>query len=125
MKEKRTRMYLIYWFSKPADEKYRSFPSYGITKSGDEFIRLSYVEHFDKKNVDFDEIVGEFLEKCKTDDVLIRELLAINGGIFNIEIVPEFSRSAPPAISINCEMIKFINSLGNKFGYLEIDSYVI
>jgi hypothetical protein len=119
-------MYLVFWFAEKAPSNYKELPSYGISKSGDEFLKFAYIEKNDRKYVDFDEVLKEFIEKCKQEEILIEKLLHGTKGKFNIEIVPEMSAySSTPSIIINRELIEFINSLGNKFDYLEVDTYII
>lgn len=126
MKDKRIRMYLVFWFTEKAPENYKELSTYGISKSGDEFVQLAYVEKICKKYVDFDEVLKEFIENCKKDYILIKHLIDKVNGRFDIEIIPEMSDySSTPAIILNRELIEFINSLEDKFGHLEIDSYII
>lgn len=126
MKDKKIRMYLIFWFEQKVPQSYKDSPMYGISKSGDEFIQLSYVEQINKKYVNFDEVLKGFIEECTKNQKTIKQLLSEVDGKFNIEIVPEISNSSStPSIVLTRELIDFINFLGNKFGYLEIDTYVI
>lgn len=125
MKDKRIRMYLIFWFDNKAPKHFKELPTYGISKSGDEFIQLAYAEQTSKKYVDFDKVLMGFLENCKRGHRLIKQLIDEVDGTFNIEIVPEISTcSSTPAIVLNRELIEFINALDTKFGYLEIDTYM-
>lgn len=125
MKDKRIRMYLIFWFDNKTPKHFKELPTYGISKSGDEFIQLAYTEQTSKKYVDFDKVLIGFLENCKRDHRLIKQLIDEVDGTFNIEIVPEISTcSSTPAIVLNRELIEFINTLDTKFGYLEIDTYM-
>lgn len=126
MNDKRIRMYMIFWFAATAPKRYRDLSAYGISKSGDEFIRLAYAEQTDREYVDFDKVLKDFLEKCREDESVIHQLLNEVDGKFNIEIVPEISASSStPSMVLTPEFMALILSLGNKFGYLEIDTYVI
>ncbi len=126
MKNKRIRMYLVFWFAEKAHSNYKELSSYGVSKSGDEYLEFAYVEKSDRKYVDFDEVLKEFIEKCKNEQILIKKLLYGTKGKFNIEIVPEMSAySSTPSIILNRELIEFINSLEDKFDSLEVDAYII
>lgn len=126
MKEKRIRMYLIFWFAGKAEECYRKLPSFGITKVGTEYIKLAYTEQVDKKCPNFDMVLADFLAKCKQDEALIKKLVDNVDGKFDIEIVPEMTATTSlPGIVLNRELIGFINTLKDKFEYLEVDSYLI
>lgn len=126
MKDKRIRMYLIFQFDQKAPKIYENLSIYEVTKSGDEFIQLGYTELTNKRYVDFDKVLERFLENCKKDQKIIKQLLNEVDGKFNIEIVPEISYySSTPSIVLNHELFDFIKTLGNKFGYLEIDTNLI
>ena len=126
MKDKKIRMYLVFWFDGKTPENYKTLSTFGSSKSGDEFLIPVYVEKISKKYVNFDDVLSEFLENCKKEDALIKRLINQADGKFNIEIVPEMSAySSTPAIILNRELIEFINSLKDKFGYLEVDTYLI
>lgn len=119
-------MYLIFWFADKAPKSFKEFSAYGISKSGDEFIQLSFVERISKDYIDFDEILLEFFEQCKKNIEVIKELRDKINGTFHIEIVPEMSKLvSTPAIILDRKVINLINFLGEKFEYLEIDSYNI
>ena len=126
MKDKRIRMYLIFWFDGKAPEAYKKSSAYGVTKCGDEFLQFAYVEKISRKYVNFDDVLQEFIENCKKEHTLIKQLVDEVNGTFNIEIVPEMSvYSSTPAIILDRELIDFINSLGDKFGHIEFDTYII
>lgn len=126
MKEKKICIYLIFWFADKASVTFQNLSTYGITKSGDEYVRLACSEKVSKRYIDFSDVLNDFIEKCKKDEVLIKRLINEADGKFNIEIIPEMSAyTSTPSIILDKELIDFINSLKDKFGYIEIDSYVI
>ena len=126
MKEKEICMYLIFWFKGEAPNDYKKLPSYGCAKTGDEYICMANVELKDKRYVDFDEVLKEFLKKCKESYDFIKKMVDSIPGVFNVEIVPSFTAySSVPSIVLDRNFIEFVVSLGNKFGCVDIDSYII
>ena len=126
MKEKKIRMYLIFWFTNSASSKYKNLSCYRKTKTGEEYLQFACVEKIDKRYVDYEEVENEFLKKYKENQKLVNDLIYNVDGKFNIEIVPEFTFSTPtPAILVDKKLIDLINSLGDKFGHLEVDSYIV